>query len=258
MDGLLDASTLTRLVRDGLFVLFGSGRRSETASRPGASMALSGEPFADLNMVLVYGGQDPARALTEYVERGKGLGLPLLALLGGEVADELGDVATGLGMVHAAAFPLMVFVGRPDLTIRDDVAVRRVEHETDLRGSAEALVDAFGLAVDSVLRAIPVEALASPVFDVFVAEHRGQIVSSVTTTVHGDTVGIWAMGTAASSQKHGVGRALLTQVMAHHADRGRDRFFLGATAAGKPLYDRVGYQTVVTTQVWLHPGATPG
>jgi hypothetical protein len=34
------------------------------------------------------------------------------------------------------------------------------------------------------------------------------------------------------------------------ATRGVRRFYLGATPAGKPLYERLGFTTQLTTQVW--------
>jgi GNAT superfamily N-acetyltransferase len=87
--------------------------------------------------------------------------------------------------------------------------------------------------------------------DIFLARQEGEPGSSVQTTQMGATVGIWAMGTAAGHQRRGAGRALLNHVIAYHAGRGATCFFLCATAAGQPLYERIGFHTQAKAIVWL-------
>jgi ribosomal protein S18 acetylase RimI-like enzyme len=64
-------------------------------------------------------------------------------------------------------------------------------------------------------------------------------------------VGIWYMATAPQYQRQGSGHALLTHVIAGAIERGADTFYLGATAAGYPLYERLGFRTVGTPSIWL-------
>ena len=70
-------------------------------------------------------------------------------------------------------------------------------------------------------------------------------------TYHGDTCGIWAMGTDASRQRGGIGLRRLTTAMAQARDNGIRRFFLGATPAGCRLYEKRGFETVCTARVWV-------
>ena len=86
--------------------------------------------------------------------------------------------------------------------------------------------------------------------DVFLARRGAAPVAALQTTRFGATVGIWAMGTAPEHQRQGAGRALLGAAMAHHRARGAARFYLGATEAGRPLYERAGFRTVAEAAVW--------
>jgi len=104
---------------------------------------------------------------------------------------------------------------------------------------------------ESVLRAMPASVMDSPGVDVFVATIEGRAVGSVTLTYHGETVGIWAMGTDPEMQKRGIGRRLLSTAMSEARTRGARRFFLGATPAGYRLYESLGFETRVVTTVWV-------
>ena len=52
----------------------------------------------------------------------------------------------------------------------------------------------------------------------------------------------------------------LTQVIADYRDRGIERFHLGATEAGRPLYASLGFETIADLSAWvLGPSAqAPG
>ena len=74
-------------------------------------------------------------------------------------------------------------------------------------------------------------------------------ISAVTTISHGDASGIWAMGTDTSTQKHGVGRRLLSTAMAEMRAAGTRVFYLGATPAGQRLYNSLGFSTRFVTKI---------
>ena len=110
---------------------------------------------------------------------------------------------------------------------------------------------AYSMPRDSVLRCLPATLFASPGVDVYVGRLDGDAVGSVTLTYHGDTCGIWAMGTDTVRQRGGIGRRLLSTAMAEARSRGIRRFFLGATPAGFRLYETLGYATVCSARVWV-------
>jgi GNAT superfamily N-acetyltransferase len=59
------------------------------------------------------------------------------------------------------------------------------------------------------------------------------------------------MATPPEHQRKGMGRALLSQVIADYRRRGVERFHLGATEAGRPLYESLGFQLVADLPVWV-------
>jgi hypothetical protein len=48
-----------------------------------------------------------------------------------------------------------------------------------------------------------------------------------------------------------MGRALLTQVMDDYRRRGVERFYLGATEAGRPLYTSLGFEAIAELSAWV-------
>ena len=52
-------------------------------------------------------------------------------------------------------------------------------------------------------------------------------------------------------QRKGWGRALLTQVIDDYRGRGMERFYLGATEAGRPLYANLGFETIADLSAWV-------
>ena len=75
--------------------------------------------------------------------------------------------------------------------------------------------------------------------------------SAVCSSGAGSTVGIWTMSTPPDRQRQGAGRAVLLSAMHDHLKRGAETFYLIATAAGKPLYDDLGFETVDEMSIWL-------
>ena len=92
--------------------------------------------------------------------------------------------------------------------------------------------------------------LDGPGVAVFLAWRGATPVSTLQTTRFGAKVGIWGMGTAPAHQRRGAGRALLGAALAYHRARGAALFYLGATEAGRPLHERVGFRTVTAGVTW--------
>jgi Tat protein secretion system quality control protein TatD with DNase activity len=66
--------------------------------------------------------------------------------------------------------------------------------------------------------------------------------------------------TPPEQQRQGAGRATLEAAMAYHRAQGTSIFYLGATEAGKPLYERTGFRTLEETPIWVagHSAQFPG
>lgn len=252
MTDALSPSLILRLSAEAFVSLVHCAAYFEARLSPGLAMVLSGEPFADLNVFVVDRGRRVEEAFRELAGKCLRRDQPFLAIFGPAVAGRLTSVASGIGLEHAAEFPLMV-CEPADLepAAREGVEVVRAATSADIDDSAFVLAKSFKLSEESVRRAFPLKMLENPAVNVFVGRLSGQPVSSVTTTIHDDTVGIWAMGTDPAHQRKGLGRALLTKAMHEHIEHGARRFYLGATPAGRPLYERIGFVTHDVAQAWV-------
>lgn len=247
----LTESVLRRLTNDALTTFLSEAADYEAVARPGLQLALSNEPIADMNMLVVgeAADQDHFRAMARSCLDRQ---LPFLVVIFPEAGEVFDGLATDLGLVYAVDFPFMV---RDDLPLEPaanpDVDVRRASSVEDAEASADVLVSAYSMTRDSVLRALPAAMFATTSADVYVARLAGEAVGSVTLTYHGETCGIWAMGTRTEQQRGGIGRCLLSTAMVQARASGSRRFFLGATPAGRRLYEGLGFETVCTAGVWV-------
>lgn len=229
----------------------GEAERYEAAARPGLQLALSNEPVADMNMVIVGAGADHGQ-FRDMVSSCLDRKIPFLVMIYPDAGKALDDIAADLGLVYAVDFPMMV---RNDLPLEPsgnpDVDVVRARSAEDADASADVMVSAYSMPKDSVLRAMPASLFDSPGVDVYVARLDGEAAGSVTLTYHGDTCGIWAMGTDTARQRGGIGLRLLSTAMVEARSSGIRHFFLGATPAGFRLYEGLGFKTVCSARVWV-------
>jgi ribosomal protein S18 acetylase RimI-like enzyme len=235
----------------GIATFLGNGENSECVALPGASLTLCHEPVTDLNYVVAGHGanqDDRFRALCRSALSHK---LPFLAVVFPEAGEAADKIAEELGLVYAVDFPIMVREDSPIETAGSEgVEIRRAAGMAGAADCARVLAVAFNMPEESVLRALPPSLTESPAIDVYLAYEGDRAVGSVTLTHHGDTTGVWAMGTDTSLQKRGIGRRLLSSVMAEAQAEGTRRFFLGATPAGYRLYESLGFQTRCVTKVY--------
>ena len=249
----LNESVLLRLSHEALIGMYGCGPRYVARSIPGAAMVLSGEQVADLNYLVAGSAEaDAIEGFRSFVRHADERELPFCTIVAASVADELSGVCENLGLIHATQWPLMVCPGEAAQALPTaGVTVRAAQDDEDVAAMSRALADAFSMPAESIARALPLRLYDSPAIDTCVAERDGEVLSSVTVTRHGNVVGVWAMGTKAAAQGQGIGRALLSTVMASEREAGAEAFYLGATPAGRPLYERLGYRTVFSAEVWV-------
>ncbi len=247
----LNGSVLERLTMQGMAAFLSGGGKFECVALPGALSALSHEPVADLNYVVAGRGANQGDRFRTLCGSALSHGLPFLAVVFPEAGEGTGGIAEELGLVYAVDFPFMVHEDSPvEPAGSEGIEVRRSSGEAGAADCARVLSVAFGMPEDSVLRVMPPSLTESPAVDVYLAYEGDRAVGSVTLTHHGDTTGVWAMGTDPSLQKRGIGRRLLSTVMAEAQAGGTRRFFLGATPAGYRLYETLGFTTRCVTQVY--------
>ncbi len=245
----LTSTYLYRLAGESLALCYRAAPGYEARLTDGASLVLSGEPVSDLNYAIIDAGSHAEGHMREFVQVAKSRKIPMLVLLSPEAAPLLKAAAQELRLKFEGYFPFMVY--RPENPRFDESSfqISRVDNPGDLKASNAAAASAFGIPLVSVDRAFGPAFLEGPGVDLFIARQGEVTVSTVQTTRSGLKVGIWAMATPPDQRRKGAGRALLNYVIAYHCQRGADLFYLVATPAGKPLYDRVGFQTMTQAEV---------
>ncbi len=214
-------------------------------------LGLTDEPLADFNRLILGADPDAEGLLVRAVARAKERGRPLSAVMSPRAAQSLAPVAIRLGLTAAGAAPLMAL--RPGVSVRPSrptTIVRALGPE--LVGAAGDLIAAaFGTPRDVIARCIDVGMTETSGVETWISWGDEGPLCTVSVTRTGDTAGITLMATPPARQRKGLGRALLTQVIADYRSRGVERFHLGATDAGRPLYESVGFERVADLSVWV-------
>jgi predicted GNAT family acetyltransferase len=242
---------LYSLMGEAVAIYFRAAPNRDIRLTPHACLAATGEPYTDLNIVLIDQSSEAEEQLRAFHQLLQARDLPALYMLTPSVADRLAATAQALGMTFAGKAPVMVCeAAQLRTTTSDEYSIKLVETADELAAVCSILAHAFKLNHDALQRVLGIAALDGPGLTMYLAYHGEQPVSTVATTVAGPIVGVWSMGTLPDQQRKGAGRALLTQVMAQHRAQGARYFYLWSTPAGQRLYDQLGYRTVAEFAVW--------
>ncbi len=201
---------------------------------------LSGAPSPDANVVLVH---RPDRAVLDHALAAVAQhGAPALLCLAGDADDR----AVPEGWQPVGTMPFM----RAQLAhvpLASDPRVR-VAGPEDVESTVALLSDAFGMAPE-VARTMVEPVLTGAVEGVrdmrfWLLHDDGAPVSAVLDARTGDALTVWCMGTPERWARRGYARALLAHMLHDAREAGLAVGLLGATPAGKPLYDATGWQTL--------------
>jgi GNAT superfamily N-acetyltransferase len=214
-------------------------------------LGLTDEPLADFNRLTIGAGPDAENFLMRSAARAKERGRPLVATMSPIAAEVLAPVAIQLGFTAVGTAPLMVLrPGVPVQISRPTKVVRALGPE--LVGIAGDLIAAaFDEPRDVITRCIEVCMTPTAGVETYIAWGDEGPMCTVSVTPTGDTAGISLMATPPEHQRKGMGRALLSQVIDDYRRRGLERFHLGATEAGRPLYASLGFELIADLPVWV-------
>jgi len=102
------------------------------------------------------------------------------------------------------------------------------------------------LPVDVARQIFPPALILSATIRSFLARVEGEYVGTATAVLAGDLAGIYSVGTLAKARGRGVGRATTAAaIQAAAQDWGVQRIFLQSTEMGRPVYEALGFRTVV-------------
>jgi GNAT superfamily N-acetyltransferase len=237
---VLRRSQMGRSVRS----FFVAGPRPSNDQGDGYWIVLSGAPSPDANMALV-DSTDPAVLATalDYVEAAA---VPAILMLAGEARSQgMRD-----GWQHVGSMPFMELALDSAHLIRD--ARVRQAGAKDFETVSGLLADAYGMEREIAdVMAVLVRVDLDDAW-IWLLEDGGDAVSTVVTSRIDDTVCVWGMATPERFGRRGFGRALLGEVLGRARDDGAAIGLLGATPAGKPLYEATGWSTIEEWELYLN------
>ena len=235
--------------------------RASVTRAGGVVTILTGLPFDWFNQVLVEHEDATTDGLLAGVaralERGdrfvvrlrSGIDDRFVTTLAQAGFDPAGDEASTPGMV---AFPIdrdsIAQHGAPELEIRrvSDIAGIDAHRHVVTAGFGSDPAVAWGTACPGLLD--------RPDCVVYVGCADGSPVVSGLGWRSGPTIGVYSIATVQSARRRGYGAAMTARVMADGVDAGCEQAALQASDMGRPIYERLGFRTVVRYVAYLHTG----
>ena len=201
------------------------------------------------NQVSIYNG-DPEifeKALEKFYEQR----LVHAVFLGGAGLAHA-EALKAKGYVNKGAVPLMGYALDPEKEkhlLREGLEVKRVITQEDLTIIQKLAADGFEMPLELTERYTNGSLGIPDSFRYYLLDNGVPVSTSHFIRI-GSFLGCWDVATPKEHQRKGYGDELMRWVFATHAAMGDDLVVLQASAAGQPLYRRLGYQFLEHIQSW--------
>ena len=213
----------------------------------------SGMPLALFNQIAVTDDGATDTAMISAVGALRDRGAPFYVVLRRGIDHRFGPLLLDLGLIsEEEVVPGMALQPIPlDPATPDGLEIRRIEDAAGLGDHILTIVEGFGIP-DPITRPwIGEELWLREGCAVYVGYTDGKPVSSGFGIRTGRTIGIYNIGTVESARRRGYGAAMTVRVAADGAAAGCDVAILQASDMGRPVYERLGFRTVVDRDVYL-------
>jgi GNAT superfamily N-acetyltransferase len=246
--------------------LIGSRVAGSLVARLDGVLAVNtGLPVLLFNQVMPIGDDTPPDRVAVSLEAGvdalRERGARFVVTLRGGLDDALLPLVRRLGLEPLSETPWMPGMAKHPLTPRVPLAlppgheIRRVDGAAGLADHAEVAAAGFGMPrawVDAVMT----DSLArEPGVAVYVGYQDGSPVTSGMGVQTGTTIGVYNIATVEAARGRGYGSAMTMRVVDDGAAAGCDTAILQASEMGQPIYERLGFRTVVDYFGYAEPRA---
>ncbi len=202
-------------------------------------------PIAFFNAAFVTGPlPDGAADLAAAVAELRGLGVPFTVHLRSDLDAATRAAAEGLDLAWNGTLPGMAMRPRPAPDPPARLAIRRATDEARLAEHRAVAAAAFGMPSHLVARLMPPSLLANPDVRVYVGSEAGLPVASSMAFRTDEILGIYNVATVEAARGRGYGTAMTWAAIADDAP-GVELVILQASTRGLPIYERMGFRTVV-------------
>lgn len=230
----------------------GCTSRANVIRTGGVVTILTGLPFDWFNQVLIEDEKATPASVVAGVAEARERGDQFVVRLRDGIDDRFIPTLTQAGLAPAAqetSTPGMVALPRD----RDAIAahatpeldIRRVTDAAGVDAHREVVTAGFGSDPAVALGTACLDLLDRPECVVYVGYARGDPVASGLGWRTGRTIGVYSIATVESARRRGYGAAMTTRVTADGVATGCDVAALQASEMGRPIYERLGFRTVV-------------
>lgn len=263
----MDSATLARLEHENMIATITAGSSNAPGSlvrrTDGVALALTGLPIRLFNQVLVELDSATDDAVAAGIAAARDRGDTFAVNLRRGADDRLVPLMTRLGLVRVSEEPWMPGMALYPIPaggagVRDgsggsDHEIRRVVDEAGTEDHIVTAAAGFEMP-EALLRTIVGPALtAHPDVAVYVGYTDGRPVTTGLGFRTGRTIGVCNIATVPSARRRGYGAAMTERIAADGAADGCDVAILQASPMGLPIYERLGYRTVVDYDAWIDP-----
>jgi len=224
----------------------------------GLAVCLTGVPLGPFNPTLIeHLPADPdtaiERAERHYADTGLSLGIDLETSLHEPVREAAQRV--GLTMIESRPGMTVALAEMVSVQPPEGVEVFRVEDPALLDEVVEVDAAAFGGDAATTRLFLPDAVLEDPAQRVYAARVDGRLVSVGESTTLDGVVGVFGIATVPAYRRRGIGAALTALLLADRSGEA-DLAVLDASELGFGVYERLGFTTTSTWEVWVRETAT--
>jgi GNAT superfamily N-acetyltransferase len=255
----MDHATLARLENDNmcewLRVSCGQVPGSFVQAHGGVTAFGSGLSIALFNQIVVLADDATEADMDAAIRALQARGAPFYVVLRRGIDDRFGPIATALGVTFEegsvpgmALYPISP--GGPGTGKTAGHEIRRISDAAGLEDHLRTLAGGFEIAVPILGPWIGEELWRRDGCAVYVGYTDGKPVTTGFGVRTGRTIGVYNIATIESARRRGYGAAMTERVVADGAAAGCDVGILQASEMGQPIYERLGFRTVIGRDVY--------
>jgi GNAT superfamily N-acetyltransferase len=234
--------------------------RANVTRAAGVLTLLSGLPMDWFNQVLIESDEATTAGVLAGVAQARERGDQFVVRLREGVDDRFIPTLAKAGLVPAgekALTPGMVAFPIDQDAIAERAAleleIRRVTDAAGIDAHREAVTAGFGSDPSVALGTACPELLDRPECVIYVGYADGDPVVSGLGWRTGRTVGVYSIATIESARRRGYGAAMTARVVADGVAAGCGVAALQASEMGRPIYERLGFRTVIRYAAYVDP-----